>query len=124
MRFITGIGDALPWMVLAFVAAAVLSLVLTPAVRRLVMRHGMIDRPEARRVNVVPIPRAGGLAVAAAFLLVAAVFLFLNEQQQLGPRSRSSSATVNWPPCCSAGRVRPPSAPSTTTSTCGRAGSC
>ena len=74
MRFITGTGDALPWMVLAFAAAAVLSLVFTPAVRRLVMRHGMIDRPEARRVNVVPIPRAGGLAVAAAFLLVAAGF--------------------------------------------------
>jgi UDP-GlcNAc:undecaprenyl-phosphate/decaprenyl-phosphate GlcNAc-1-phosphate transferase len=85
MRFITGTGDALPWMVLVFVAAALLSLVLTPAVRRLVMRHGMIDRPEARRVNVVPIPRAGGLAVAAAFLLVAAVFLFLNEQQKWVP---------------------------------------
>src|SRR6185295_8601497 len=44
-----------------------------------------IDRPEARRVNVVPIPRAGGLAVAAAFLLVAAVFLFLNERQRWLP---------------------------------------
>ena len=85
MRFIAGTGDALPWMVLAFVAAAVLALVLTPAVRRLVMRQGMIDRPEARRVNVVPIPRAGGLAVAAAFLLVATVFLFLNEQQRWVP---------------------------------------
>ena len=82
MRFVTGFGDALPWMLLAFVAAAVLALVLTPVVRRLVMRHGLIDRPEARRVNLVPIPRAGGLAVAAAFLLVAAVFLFLNEQQR------------------------------------------
>src|SRR4029079_12545473 len=85
MRFITGTADALPWMVLAFAAAAVLALVLTPAIRRLVRRHDMIDRPEARRVNVVPIPRAGGLAVAAAFLLVAAVFLFLNERQQWLP---------------------------------------
>ena len=58
MRFIAGIGDALPWMLIVFVAAAGLSLVLTPTVRRLVMRHGMIDRPEARRVNVVPVPRA------------------------------------------------------------------
>jgi UDP-GlcNAc:undecaprenyl-phosphate/decaprenyl-phosphate GlcNAc-1-phosphate transferase len=83
MSFGTGAGDALPWMVVVFVAAALLSLALTPVVRRLVMRHGLIDRPEARRVNVVPIPRAGGLAVAAAFLLVAAVFLFLNNQQGL-----------------------------------------
>ena len=83
MSFGTGAGDALQWMVVVFGAAALLSLALTPVVRRLVMRHGLIDRPEARRVNVVPIPRAGGLAVAAAFLLVAAVFLFLNNQQGL-----------------------------------------
>jgi UDP-GlcNAc:undecaprenyl-phosphate GlcNAc-1-phosphate transferase len=82
MTFGIGTGDALPWMVVAFVSAAVLSLVLTPVVRRLVMRHGVIDRPEARRVNVVPIPRGGGLAVAAAFLLVAALFLLLNSQQE------------------------------------------
>ena len=85
MRFITGTADALPWMVLAFAAAAVLALVLTPAIRRLVMRHDMIDRPEARRVNVVPIPRAGGLAVAAAFLLVAAVFAVPQRTTALGP---------------------------------------
>ena len=79
----SGAGDAFPWVVVVFVTAAVLSLVFTPIVRRLVMRHGLIDRPEARRVNVVPIPRAGGLAVAAAFLLVAAIFLFVNNRQGL-----------------------------------------
>jgi UDP-GlcNAc:undecaprenyl-phosphate GlcNAc-1-phosphate transferase len=83
MRFIADAGTALPWMIAVFVAAAVLSLVLTPAVRRLVTRHGMIDRPEARRVNTVPIPRAGGLAVAAAFLLVAATFVVINERLRL-----------------------------------------
>ena len=40
----------------------------TPVVRRLVVRYGMLDRPEARRVNVVPIPRGGGIAVATAFM--------------------------------------------------------
>jgi UDP-GlcNAc:undecaprenyl-phosphate GlcNAc-1-phosphate transferase len=83
MRFIADAGTALPWMIAVFVAAAVLSLVLTPAVRRLVTRHGMIDRPEALRVNTVPIPRAGGLAVAAAFLLVAATFVVINERLRL-----------------------------------------
>jgi UDP-GlcNAc:undecaprenyl-phosphate/decaprenyl-phosphate GlcNAc-1-phosphate transferase len=85
MRFIPGTADALPWMVVVFVAAAILSLLFTPVIRRLVTRHGMIDRPEARRVNTRPIPRAGGLAVAAAFLLVAAVFVAINEQLRLVP---------------------------------------
>jgi UDP-GlcNAc:undecaprenyl-phosphate GlcNAc-1-phosphate transferase len=83
MTFITDTGSALPWMIAVFVAAAALSLVLTPVVRRLVTRHGLIDRPEARRVNTVPIPRAGGLAVAAAFLLVAATFVLVNEQVRM-----------------------------------------
>jgi UDP-GlcNAc:undecaprenyl-phosphate GlcNAc-1-phosphate transferase len=83
MNFIADTGTALPWMIVVFVAAALLALVLTPAVRRLVKRHGMVDRPEARRVNKVPIPRAGGLAVAAAFLLVAATFVVINEQLRL-----------------------------------------
>jgi UDP-GlcNAc:undecaprenyl-phosphate GlcNAc-1-phosphate transferase len=83
MTFISDTGSALPWMIAVFVAAALLSLALTPVVRRLVTRHGLIDRPEARRVNTVPIPRAGGLAVAAAFLLVAAIFVVVNEQVRM-----------------------------------------
>jgi hypothetical protein len=34
-----------------------LALILTPVVRRLVVRYGMVDRPEARRVNVIPSAR-------------------------------------------------------------------
>ena len=83
MTFISDTGSALPWMIAVFVAAALLSLALTPVVRRLVTRQGLIDRPEARRVNTVPIPRAGGLAVAAAFLLVAAIFVVVNEQVRM-----------------------------------------
>jgi UDP-GlcNAc:undecaprenyl-phosphate/decaprenyl-phosphate GlcNAc-1-phosphate transferase len=85
MRLIAGTGDALPWMIVTFGIAAALALVLTPVVRRLVIRHGVVDRPEARRVNTIPIPRAGGLAVAAAFLTVAAVFLVLNEREGYVP---------------------------------------
>jgi len=85
MRFISTVGELLPQMLLAFVSAALLALAITPFVRWLVERGGMVDRPEARRVNVVPIPRAGGLAVAAAFLLVAQVFLMLNEREHWVP---------------------------------------
>jgi UDP-GlcNAc:undecaprenyl-phosphate GlcNAc-1-phosphate transferase len=75
--------DPLPILVASFLIAAALALVFTPAVRRLARRYGMLDRPNPRRVNVVPVPRAGGLAVAAAFLTVASGFLIVNDQQHL-----------------------------------------
>ncbi|HZL15793.1 MAG TPA: undecaprenyl/decaprenyl-phosphate alpha-N-acetylglucosaminyl 1-phosphate transferase, partial [Verrucomicrobiae bacterium] len=53
----------------AFAAAAILALVLTPLVRRIADRFDVLDRPEARRVNTSPIPRGGGIAVAAAFVI-------------------------------------------------------
>ena len=75
MNLIPTLGDALAPILVAFVAAALIALILTPVVRRLVVRYGMLDRPEARRVNVVPIPRGGGIAVATAFIAVALVFI-------------------------------------------------
>jgi UDP-GlcNAc:undecaprenyl-phosphate GlcNAc-1-phosphate transferase len=85
MRFITDVGAAVGPVVVAFVVAAVLSLALTPLIRRFVTRYDLVDLPEARRVNLVPMARGGGLAVAAAFLLVSAAFLLVNEQTQLLP---------------------------------------
>jgi UDP-GlcNAc:undecaprenyl-phosphate GlcNAc-1-phosphate transferase len=43
-----------------------------------VVRYKIVDRPDARRVNLVPVPRSGGLAVSAAFLVVATGFLLVN----------------------------------------------
>jgi UDP-GlcNAc:undecaprenyl-phosphate GlcNAc-1-phosphate transferase len=83
MRFITATGATVPWMVVVFVAAAVLAFALTPLVRRLVLRRNIVDQPDARRVNVVPVPRAGGLAVAASFLVVTTAFLLANEAFRL-----------------------------------------
>jgi len=56
----------------AFLAAAALAFVLTPAVRRLAQRVDAIDHPDERRVNTTPVPRGGGVAVAIAFLVVVA----------------------------------------------------
>jgi UDP-GlcNAc:undecaprenyl-phosphate GlcNAc-1-phosphate transferase len=85
MRFVSDLGGVVPPIVAAFVTAAVVAFALTPLVRRLVIRHGIVDEPGARRVNLVPIPRAGGLAVAAAFLAAAGVFLWLNESETIVP---------------------------------------
>ncbi len=83
MNFISTAGSAVVPILIVFLCAAVLALVLTPIVRRIVIRYEIVDQPEERRVNVVPVPRAGGLAVSAAFLLVAGIFLIVNEQIDL-----------------------------------------
>lgn len=55
------------------VAACLLSLILTPPVRWWMCRIGVVDKPDPRRVNRVPVPRGGGLAVVAAFFGALAV---------------------------------------------------
>jgi UDP-GlcNAc:undecaprenyl-phosphate GlcNAc-1-phosphate transferase len=85
VTLIADVGSAVGSIVVAFIGAALLSLVLTPLVRRLVLRYEIVDRPDARRVNVEPVPRSGGLAVSAAFLLVATAFLLVNGALGLVP---------------------------------------
>src|SRR4051794_13629808 len=79
MTFISGAADAIIPILVVFIAAGLIALVLTPVVRRVVLRYEVVDHPEARRINTIPVPRGGGLAVCAAFLLVASVFLTLNQ---------------------------------------------
>ena len=61
-------GIAVPALA-AFATAAILALVLTPIVRHYAHRFEVLDRPEERRVNTSPVPRGGGIAVAAAFVI-------------------------------------------------------
>jgi UDP-GlcNAc:undecaprenyl-phosphate GlcNAc-1-phosphate transferase len=65
-------------LVAAIVAAVVTSL-LTPAVRRWSEKAGAVDQPGARRVNTSPMPRAGGIAIFIGFL--AAVVLTVTYRQ-------------------------------------------
>ena len=55
--------------VLAFGVACLVSWMLTPLVRSLARRIGMVDLPDERRIHTIPTPRGGGLAVFAAFHL-------------------------------------------------------
>ena len=58
----------------AFVAAALLTLVLTPLAARGLVALGVMDHPGGdRRVHLTPVPRGGGVAVAIAFVAVALV---------------------------------------------------
>lgn len=55
-------GKVIPYVV-GMAAALGFTLVLTPIVRELNRRLGMVDKPDPRRINKVPIPRGGGLAL-------------------------------------------------------------
>jgi len=68
---------ALPVIVAAFVVAALVALVVTPFVGRLVTKRAIIDHPDERRVHARPVPRGGGIAVALAFTVVGAPLAFL-----------------------------------------------
>lgn len=59
--------------VLALIGAFLLSLILTPVVRFLSFQVGAVDQPNARRINKVPMPSAGGLAVFLSFLIIALI---------------------------------------------------
>src|SRR6187200_2847683 len=72
-------------IIVVFTLAGLIAFGLTPIVRRTMKRYGVVDRPNARRVNTRPIPRAGGLAVAVGFLVVALPFTLLNESADWVP---------------------------------------
>ena len=79
MRF-----EALPAILITGAVAAALAYLLTPWAMRFATRQGAIDNPDSgRRIHIRPIPRAGGLAVVAAFLVVGLVALGLQWQLEL-----------------------------------------
>ncbi|CAM2863954.1 UDP-N-acetylglucosamine:UDP-P N-acetylglucosaminyl-1-P transferase [Streptococcus agalactiae LMG 14747] len=57
--------------VLALIGTFLLSLILTPLVRFISFRVGAVDEPNARRINKITMPSAGGLAIFLAFLIIA-----------------------------------------------------
>src|SRR6201989_2813008 len=60
----------LPLMVLALLAAALLSAPIVWAIRPMLLRH-VLARPNARSSHRIPTPQGAGIAVIAATLLVA-----------------------------------------------------
>ena len=63
--------------VAVFLGSLLLTLVLTPIVRELNRRLGMVDKPDPRRINTVPIPRGGGLALFLGVSVSYAIFLLI-----------------------------------------------
>lgn len=56
-----------------FAVAAVVTIALIPLARKLAIKLDAIDYPSARRVNMLPIPRMGGVAIFGGILAALAV---------------------------------------------------
>ncbi|AZP92403.1 MraY family glycosyltransferase [Enterococcus mundtii] len=52
-----------------------LSLILTPIFKIISVQTGMVDKPNERRINKVPMPSAGGLPIFVSFV-ISSLFLF------------------------------------------------
>jgi UDP-GlcNAc:undecaprenyl-phosphate GlcNAc-1-phosphate transferase len=53
--------------VVALLAAFAASFLLTPRIRDMATRRGLLDEPDSRKIHPVAIPRLGGVAIALAF---------------------------------------------------------
>jgi UDP-GlcNAc:undecaprenyl-phosphate GlcNAc-1-phosphate transferase len=62
-----------------FFTALVLSMSIIPLMIRLAPRIGMLDLPDSRKVHVLPIPRVGGMGIAAGALLPLLLWAPLDE---------------------------------------------
>ena len=77
----------MPYSLSLAIAAGAVALALTPLARELALRVGALDHPGPRRIHAAPTPRLGGLAIAAAVLLVAwAARVLPGPARELDPR--------------------------------------
>jgi len=79
-------------LVCGFVLGGLVTLAATPLVRTYARRRGVVDKPEARRVNKRAIARGGGIAIAAGFVSVSVLMLALDSL--LGLRFVAGTAGV------------------------------
>jgi UDP-GlcNAc:undecaprenyl-phosphate GlcNAc-1-phosphate transferase len=75
------LGDHLGVLWGMLIAFAVVVL-LTPAVGGMARRFGVVDDPGGRRVNQLPVPRLGGLALFLGLLVPALAFLHASHQNR------------------------------------------
>ena len=71
-----------PEVLYGAVLALLIVLLLTPAVGGMARRLGAVDHAERRRLNVLPIPRLGGIALFLGMLVPALAFLPLGREMR------------------------------------------
>nr|NNM91532.1 undecaprenyl/decaprenyl-phosphate alpha-N-acetylglucosaminyl 1-phosphate transferase [Bacilli bacterium] len=66
--------------VFALALSFVLVLLLVPIVKRIALKAGFVDMPNARKIHKEPIPLLGGLAIYVGFILTSAVFMHRSQE--------------------------------------------
>ncbi len=66
--------------VVAFTIALAVAYFITPRVIGLAIKTGAMDAPDARKVHTKPIPRMGGLAIYAGFILAVLASMHVNRE--------------------------------------------
>jgi len=66
--------------IVAFTVALAAAYFLTPKVIELAIKAGALDAPDARKVHTRPIPRMGGLAIYAGFVLAVLASMHVNHE--------------------------------------------
>lgn len=61
--------------VMILIGTFLTSLILTPLVRFLAFRVGAVDYPNARRINQIPMPSSGGLAIIISFMIASLIIM-------------------------------------------------
>src|SRR4051812_28342667 len=80
---------------LAFAAAALVSLLLTPAIRDFAIRRRYVDLAESvRKVHTRPVPRLGGVAIFFAWLIAAGTLFATESALRYEFSSRGPRAVV------------------------------
>ncbi len=80
-----------------FLVAGVSTIALVPLAKKIAVRFDAIDYPSARRVNMIPVPRMGGIALFGG-AIVALVILFLGTKflGWMNPFVSHPELTVNY----------------------------
>lgn len=78
--------DDLDKYIAVFLTGLLVTYLITPAVRKLAVRHGVVDKPDERRPHKHPTARGGGIAVVLGVFAASALALVCNW----------SSVTASW----------------------------
>ena len=79
--------------VVAFLSAFALTFLLVPLVTRINNRLGMVDKPGPRRINKVPIPRGGGIALIAGLIIAYSLLILFYDRVS---HAASEARCVYW----------------------------
>jgi UDP-GlcNAc:undecaprenyl-phosphate GlcNAc-1-phosphate transferase len=85
-----GLADNIAVLVLGGACAFLLAYLFTFGVIKVCRKMGWLDKPEARRVHTVPVPRMGGLAMFLAFAIVSLLLY------QADPELSGKEITIYW----------------------------